>query len=571
MEARSVKLYPASVKTVKGTKWGYINKNGEFEVRPIFDYAMEFQENGLAVVEKNNLYGIINDAKKYVLKPKYYSITDFSQGRAIVNDEKGYGVINEKGKRLTTKPYQFMGMYHDNRALFAITVDNNYLYGYVNLEGKEAIPAQYKSAGDFENNQSVVETKEGKYILINPEGEVIATFPYPYVTDLGEGLFSFREKNQYDQKFGIMDVNGKVIIPPRYTGIQPFQDQRAVVNVSEDYRNKYGLIDLKGNYVIQPTFNDINLLGEKRVSVGKAINIDEPYRGSIYRIADTNGNMLTDFKYTRVLPYENGFASASDGKLTFFINKNGEIAQGLPNLKGSGTLSFEGELIKADIDQRTSYYTKDGKLVWKQNTVIPLNRQYKLLEKKFKPREDFVVYYPQIEGMMNKTAELQVNRKLKDISLEPTNTNLTDFTYSADFNIEFFKKDLLVIEMTGYLFPIGAAHGMPSQTYPHINVKNGTFYELKDLFKPDSDYVKVLSGIIDEQIKEDETYSYVFPDANKGIRPDQPFYVSENDLYIYFEPYEIAPYAAGFPTFKIHYEEIFDIINKKGEFWRSYH
>lgn len=42
---------------------------------------------------------------------------------------------------------------------------------------------------------------------------------------------------------------------------------------------------------------------------------------------------------------------------------------------------------------------------------------------------------------------------------------------------------------------------MPSKIYTKIDLTTGEFYELKDLFKEDSDYVKVLSDIIGEQIK----------------------------------------------------------------------
>jgi len=92
---------------------------------------------------------------------------------------------------------------------------------------------------------------------------------------------------------------------------------------------------------------------------------------------------------------------------------------------------------------------------------------------------------------------------------------------------------------------------MPTQVFPHIDLVSGQFYQLEDLFKEGSPYVVVLSKIIERQIKEDPKYSYVFPDAYQGIRKNQPFYVGRNALYIYFEPYEIAPYAAGFVTFRI--------------------
>jgi hypothetical protein len=146
-----------------------------------------------------------------------------------------------------------------------------------------------------------------------------------------------------------------------------------------------------------------------------------------------------------------------------------------------------------------------------------------------------------------------------------------DYNYFGDFAVAFFKNRLVELELTGYNYPFGAAHGMPTMTYVPIDLVSGRIYALKDLFKPGSDYVRVLSDIVGNQIKNNPEYSYVFPDSFKGISPDQPFYVKENALYLYFAPYEIAPYAAGFPTFRIPFSQIADIIDENGDFWRSFH
>ncbi|WP_414437398.1 RsiV family protein [Clostridium cochlearium] len=200
----------------------------------------------------------------------------------------------------------------------------------------------------------------------------------------------------------------------------------------------------------------------------------------------------------------------------------------------------------------------------------PYNK-YKILEKKYRPNKDYLVYYPEISGMED-SQEKEVNKKLQELSnvkYIPANAQL-DYNYFGDFLVEFFKKNLLVLELNGYIYYFGAAHGIPTKVYPHIDLTSGRFYELEDLFKKDSDYVKVISDIINYQIEHDEQYSYVFPDAFKGIKKNQPFYVGKDALYIYFEPYEIAPYAAGFPTFKIPYKEIMSIIDTKGGFWKSF-
>src|SRR5690606_34246901 len=92
-----------------------------------------------------------------------------------------------------------------------------------------------------------------------------------------------------------------------------------------------------------------------------------------------------------------------------------------------------------------------------------------------------------------------------------------------------------------------------------------------DLFLPGSDYVKTLSDIVGEQIKNDPQYDYVFPDTYKGIRADQPFYVTGDALHLYFDPYEIGPYAAGFPTFRIPFTQIGSLINTRSEFRKAFH
>jgi hypothetical protein len=571
MYNRAMRLYPAPVKTVKGTYWGYLNKKGEFAINPTFDYAMDFQLNGMAIVEKNNHYGLINEFGKYVVSPQYDSISDFSEGRAIVTKDDGFYVMNEQGKLLNTKPYSYIGGYQNSRAIFSEVKDTDTLYGYLNLKGKEVIKAQYKSASDFQNQKAIVQSKDDIYSLIDQQGKQVRTYPYPFVGNQGDGLLAFKEKPEFDAKYGVMDLTGKVIIPPTYSAIQPFQDGVSVVNISDDYKNKVGLIDKRGNYVIKPNYNDINLLKEGRVAIGKAMNEEEPYRGSKYAIATMDGALLTDFNFTQVLPFERGYASASGGSSTFFINRSGKMVTTLPVLSGSGTLSFEGDIIKAFIDQRISYYTKDGKLVWKQNRVIPLSRNFKVIEKKYKPNDNDLVYYPQVSGMDNENTEHKVNKKLKKLSMAKESGDQGDFTYSADFDIQFFKKDLLVLKLSGYLYHFGAAHGMPSLHYPHVDLNSGAFYQLEDLFKEDSDYIKEISNLIAEKIKTDEKYSYVFPDAITSIKPDQPFYVSDNSLYIYFEPYEIAPFVAGFPTFEIPYYQVNHLLNKEGAFWKAYH
>ncbi|ERI07822.1 WG repeat-containing protein [Aneurinibacillus aneurinilyticus] len=565
---RRISLYPARVKGVGGTKWGYINSAGRFIILPEYSYAYPFQENRLAIVEKKGGYGIINEAGRFIVEPKYDFIQPFFEGLAIVQDKSGARIIDQQGQEITTKPYAYIASFQEGRAVF-----QNYRmqYGYLDAKGREIIPAIYVYANDFWKGYAVVKVKEGQYALLNEKGDVEEHYSYAFVGSQGDGLLAFQEVEQ--GKYGFMDKNGRVVLPPSYTSVQPFQKGRAIVNVAEDYHNRYGVIDKAGTFIIKPQYNSIETLGEERFAVGIPIDKDRPFIGSKYAIYDSNGNQLTDFVYRDVLPYKERLASVHNDTDTFFINTSGQRARGWPIVAGTGTLSLEGDVIKANIDQRISYLNKAGETVWRENTIIPLQGAYEVQEKKYKPNKDYLVYYPQISGMADKNIQASVNTKLKKLSEVkhiPADVQL-DYNYFGDFDIPFFRKYLLVFKLAAYNYPFGAAHGMPTEIYPHIDVVSGRFYELKDLFRRDANYVAVLSAIIEKQIKTNEKYSYVWQDQYKGIKPDQPFYVDDDALYIYFYPYEIAPYAAGFPTFRIPYSEIMTIIDTKGAFWQSYH
>ncbi len=54
-------------------KYGFIDKNGDFVIKPKFDDAWYFRE-GLAAVELNGKYGFIDKSGKIIAKPEFDDI-----------------------------------------------------------------------------------------------------------------------------------------------------------------------------------------------------------------------------------------------------------------------------------------------------------------------------------------------------------------------------------------------------------------------------------------------------------------------------------------------------------------
>ena len=572
----SKQLYPALKNTKNGAIYGYINNKGEYVIEPKFEGAYDFNENCVAIVIKDNKYGVIDLLGEYKIYTIYDSISNFRESRAVYSKDGSMGIIDEDGNVITKKEYGIVGEFHDHRAVVGDSKSGNYKYGYIDREGKELIHLKFERADDFKDDIALVKVKDNEYSLIDKEGKVLNSYKHYLVSQYGDGLMMFSEK--IDGPYGYIDIEGNEIITPRFTSTSEFVDGIAIVSVEENYNGPYGVINKKGEYVLTPIFSEIRYLGENRLAlgmpIGKPLGDDKFIAPSIFAIGDTNGNILTQFKYYAVGNYDKGVTYASNNTSTFFIDKNGKVINTLPKVKGSGELMIKDDIIYANIDYSPYYLTRSGKLIYKPNDEIILDYVYSVIKEKYKPNFSFLIYIPQIKGIKNRKVEKKVNSKLKTLSyFKPfaedqishsiNENDVLDYSYYGTFEVTFFKKNILILSLTGYYYPLGAAHGLSSKITHVINLDTGEFYSLEDLFNPNSDWKNRLDSIIQKMIDKEPQYEYVYKDGFKGIDEGQNFYIDDNNLYIYFQPYDIGPYAAGFITFKIPFSLIQDIMVNK--------
>lgn len=575
------RLYPALRNTKEGEIYGYINSRGMFAIEPAYSSAYDFNSGGLAIVRVGEKFGAINKNGEYVIKPIYDSISNFKENRAIWVFHNYMGVINEKGNVITNKRYNFISDYSEGRAVVGFSNNNgSFRYGYIDLEGYDIIAPIYLEANSFNEGVALVKFNEREYRLINPYGQIVNTYNYSYVSQYGDGLMVFG--NSFEGPLGYININGEVVIKPKFKSAQGFRDNVAIVSESDSFQGPYGLIDKTGRYIYEPNFSDIKILGEGRVALGIPIGDEDLKLRSIYAIGDTSGNRLTDFNYLAVGDYNNGLAYASDKMDTFFIDLSGNRDENLPKVSGSGELSIKNGLVYANIDYSPYYLDKSDNIIYKPNDIIYLDNRYSILKEKYKPNINYLIYIPIVQGIEDKNVEIEINNKLREMSyfrpsenngiqgnLTITENDVLNYNYYGDFNIKYFGNNLLVLEIEGYYYPLGAAHGMPYRKTPIIDLVTGKFYALGDLFMGGVYWVGELNKIISNMIENDKQYEYVFKDQFKGIKENQDFYVDNNNLYIYFQPYEIGPYSAGFITFKIPFSEIQEMINKNGDFYKA--
>lgn len=563
-------LYPAKYNTTRGTYYGYIDKVGEWRVKPEYDYGYLFSE-GYGVLSKNGKYGVVDGKGKIIIPLMYDSISPYKEERAVFSDEKGMGIIDTKGNVITKKYYAYIQDYSSGLAVVGEQVGDKSLYGYIDEEGEEVIPPKYESATAFNGDKALVMIGEGAYQLIDKKGNVVTPFMYPYVYGYNEGYLIYKDKTT--GKYGYLDEQGKVVVPPKYESAEPFKSGVAVVGTSQFLMGENGLIDTKGNEIYPTIYNDILNLGEGRVALGQALAIDEPFVGSMYALADTTGEALTDFEFNGISDFQDGKASVYNEEYSYFIDNTGKKLKDFPQILGSGILTNLGEVIKGDLDYTPLYLGKYGNVIYVPNGTVQLDKERRVITELYKPNLNYVVYYPQLKELENEGNESTINDKLKAQTMhqDVTSKEVLEYSYYSDFIIPFYQKNLLELDLRNSTYYFGAAHPIPGRLVEHVDLQTGTFYTLEDLFKPESNWKEKLNTILNKMAKEEPIASQIYSDQEKVVIEDQQgFTVDDANLYIYYSPYEIGPYSSGYITFKIPYTEIMDIINEEGAFWKSY-
>jgi len=202
--------------------------------------------------------------------------------------------------------------------------------------------------------------------------------------------------------------------------------------------------------------------------------------------------------------------------------------------------------------------------------------------------------YPEVTGYKEKTSENTFNKYIysivtKDVEdfkkeIKEAEKGMADSEMPAElcqsyFNIEYSiinkRSDLISIKFLTEVYYAGAAH--PSHAIWGVNysLTSGKSINLSDLFKKDANYLKVISDYsikeLTEKAKKQGKEEGYEPDLNwikEGASPKEEnfayFNLTEKDVIIHFNEYQVDCYAAGPKDVLIPYGTLKDIIDPEG-------
>lgn len=140
-------------------------------------------------------------------------------------------------------------------------------------------------------------------------------------------------------------------------------------------------------------------------------------------------------------------------------------------------------------------------------------------------------------------------------------THLLNHELVKTSKVIFNKKNLLVIEIETFVYR-GGAHGLSEKEYLHFDLSTGVNFSLNEAFfnGGKEELAKLIINRCNE-LKSSED-CMIFKDVDPEITDN--FYFDENKFYFVYNPYEIAPYAAGYVEIDIPIKKIRKFIDGNG-------
>ena len=129
------------------------------------------------------------------------------------------------------------------------------------------------------------------------------------------------------------------------------------------------------------------------------------------------------------------------------------------------------------------------------------------------------------------------------------------YVFEIHQDVKYNENDFISIVSDTYQYT-GGAHGSSVWSARNIDTLTGTEVLLGDLFE-DNNYKIVLDRFIEQEVNDHpEDYSDLWEKPQIKESNQRDFYISDNGLVIFYQPYDLSYYARGFVEFTIDYEDI---------------
>lgn len=140
-----------------GGKWGFINKNGEFLVNPIYQAVLPFNEH-LASVAMNNKWGYIDSGGTVTIDFQFDDAGPFSEGLANVKINNRWGFIDATGRLRIPPAFKATGGFYKG---IAPAANHDGKWGCIDNTGSWIIEPAYDEIFYCDDEMTIVKKCAG--------------------------------------------------------------------------------------------------------------------------------------------------------------------------------------------------------------------------------------------------------------------------------------------------------------------------------------------------------------------------------------------------------------------------
>ena len=299
-------------------KVGLKDEAGRVLIPATYD-AIGWSNGKLSIVDKvvgyrvKELWGLINTSNRVVtpaefgeLKPGEGSFL-VAQKKSALSQRPSFGVINTSGK--TIIPFQYDGLRLSNmRAVVMSRSGIRFHFGLIDLANRVLIPLQYQKIHSLGSLRYAVGNFEGKTAIFSEDGHQVTAFTIDSISPF---------KNNYaivyqDQRQGIIDRNGQVVVKPAYSEVR-FKDDGSIQARETD---SWFFLDGENKLVARFEADDIKPLSPAHYAV---------VSGGSIRLTDNEFRPLHPAHFSALEDFRNGLAVCRNAARSGVISAEGKI------------------------------------------------------------------------------------------------------------------------------------------------------------------------------------------------------------------------------------------------------
>jgi hypothetical protein len=299
-----------------------------------FDIINDFV-NGLAIVKKNNRYGVINKNGSTIISIIHESLTNTGEGIFIADRNIIYDYSGN-----TISIYDYITPFQEGVAFICQSYNGkkeyayNYKFGLIKKDGTVLSPCIYYSYyfPQFTNGYTILQNEEFNFLLVNVNGEIIKHITYKGKRD-DDLLWYYSDKHLVLERIDDAWLDNQIEFTSN--GISPSY-RSYLINHQEEYiididfkviseKNdllhlveniKFGLFAPNGSSILDCIYEDILDSKEAPFAVKNK---------SKWGFVDSKENIIVPFIYDKVSPFEKGVAIVVRKNKWSIVDKNGYV------------------------------------------------------------------------------------------------------------------------------------------------------------------------------------------------------------------------------------------------------